>query len=328
MKKLPLCMAISHYDIVADLTSGRVPVEGVELNCLNHEITDIFYRFLNHREFDVSEMSFAKYASMVSQGDDSLIAIPVFPSRIFRHSCIYVRRDGPIRKPADLKGRSIGIPEWAQTAQLFARGFLTHQYGVDLRSINWIQGGINEPGRKEKVALKLPPGVQVTIEAERAMSDMLLSGEIDAVMSAHPPACFEHDPANVGRLFEDYMTVEKEYYNATKIFPIMHLVAIRREIVDAHPWVAVNLYRSFCQARERCIERALYIDASRFPIPWGHELAAQAQRTFGQLWPYGIEANRVTLEAGLQFAFEQGICHRQLRPEELFAKQIQGHYRT
>jgi 4,5-dihydroxyphthalate decarboxylase len=323
-----LSLAISHYDLVADLTAGRIPVEGIDLTCLNLEITDIFYRSINHREFDISEMSFAKYASMISQGDNSFVGIPVFPSRIFRHSCIYVRRDGPIKSPADMRGRRIGLPEWAQTAQLFAKGFLVHQFDVDLKWIEWVQAGVNEPGRTEKVALNLPAGIRLKPEPSKTLNAMLVTGEIDAAMTAHPPACFEQPHPNIRRLFENYMQIEEGYYAETRIFPIMHLVAIRQEVVRENPWVPGSLFTAFCEARRRSIERALYIDASRFPIPWGHALAEQAREKFGELWPYGIEDNRVTLAAALQFGFEQGICHRRLLPEDLFPKQLHSRSRT
>jgi 4,5-dihydroxyphthalate decarboxylase len=323
MNEVPLTLAISSYDHVEDLVAGRIVPEGIRLTCLTLPVEEIFFRFLKYREWDVSELSFAKYASLISQGDDSLTALPVFPSRIFRHSSIYVRRDGPVRTPQDLAGKRIGVPEWAQTAAVYSRGFMMHQYGIDLAEIDWVQAGVNEAGRTEKVALSLPAGIRLTPRPDRSLSQMLVEGEVDAVLSAHPPDCFESGHPNVTRLFEDYMTVEADYYRETGIFPIMHVLAAKRAVLEARPWIAMSLLKAFEEAKRRSIARALEITAPRFPIPWCFEHARRAQELFGgDYWPYGVEANRTTLEAFLQYAYEQGVCHRQLTPGDLFPEQV------
>jgi 4,5-dihydroxyphthalate decarboxylase len=328
MNELPLTLAISEYDHVTDLATGRIVPEGIRLTCLNLPVEEIFFRFLVNREWDVSETSMAKYASLVSQGDTSLIAIPVFPSRIFRHSSIYVRRDGPVSAPSDLVGRRVGLPEWAQTAAVYSRGLLMHQFGIDLSSIDWVQAGVNQPGRIEKVDLRLPAGIKLTRIADRTLSEMLVSGDVDAVLSAAPPACFEEGHPNIRRLFENYREVEAAYYQETSIFPIMHVVTIRRELYDRHPWIAMNLLKAFEEAKQRSIIRALDIKAPRFPIPWSYDNARQAQAMFGtDYWPYGIEANRPTLKAFLRYAFEQGVCHRLLEVEELFPKSVRSSFK-
>jgi 4,5-dihydroxyphthalate decarboxylase len=328
MNELSLTLAISRYDHVEDLVTGRVAADGIRLTCLTLPIEEIFFRFLKHREWDISELSFAKYCSLVSQGDRSLTAIPVFPSRIFRHSSIYVRRDGPVRRPEDLAGKRIGLPEWAQTAAVYSRGVLAHQYGIDLAGIDWIQAGVNQPGRGEKVPLNLPPGIRLTPAPTKCLSRLLVEGEVDAVLSAHAPDCFEEGHPNITRLFEDYMTVEADYYRATGIFPIMHVIALKRAVVEAHPWIAMNLLKAFEEAKRLSVARALEVTAPRFPIPWCFEHARRAQELFGQdHWPYGIEGNRPTLEAFLQYAYEQGVCHRQLAPEDLFAEQVLSRFR-
>ncbi len=325
MTRTPLTLAISHYDHVVDLVSGRAPVEGVELNALDLPIIDIFYRFLTFREFDVAEISMAKYVSMRSQGDESLIAIPVFPSRVHRHSCVYIRADGPVRQPSDLNGRRVGIPEWAETALVYARGMLASEYGVDLHSIDWVQAGVDQAGRMEKVRLALPDGLRVTPAPTQTLNDMLLRGEIDAIMAAWPPNAFTSGDSRVKRLFPDFVSVERRYFEKTKIFPIMHTVAFRRDVLDRNPWIAANLYAAFVEAKRRSVQRALSVVASVFPIPWWYDHAREAKEMFdGDLWPYGVAGNRHTLDTFLHWSFEQGVCHTRLTPEEIFLKSVQS----
>jgi 4,5-dihydroxyphthalate decarboxylase len=328
-RSLPLTLGITHYDHVSDLSSGRVPIEGVLLNCLELQTEEVFFRTIVFRDFDISEISLAKYASMRSQGDDSLIAIPVFPSRVPRHSAIYVKNGGTISKPSDLAGARVGIPEWAETALVYTRGALVHQYGLDLGSIRWIQGGVNEPGRTEKVALKLPEGVSVDHVTDKSLNEMLVAGKLDAVMCAHPPDAFTNGSGAIKRLFEDFIEVEERYVRETGIFPIMHTVVIRKNVLDQNPWVAMNLFKAFEEAKRRSIERMLFIGVSHVPIPWCYERAHRALDLFGKnYWPYGIEDNRPTLEAFLQWAFDQGVCHRRLTVEEIFAANVQQHFRV
>jgi 4,5-dihydroxyphthalate decarboxylase len=306
-----------------------VPVEGVDLTCLDLQIEEIFFRTFNYRDFDVSEVSMGKYTSLVSQGDSPLVAIPVFPSRVPRHSSIYVRRDGPVKAPSDLAGRKVGIPEWAQTASVYSRGFLAHQYKVDLTTIQWVQAGVDQPGRLEKVKLKLPTGIKYMSAPDKSLSSMLVSGEIDAALSAHAPACYEQHHPNIKRLFEDYLDLEQKYVKETGIYPIMHTIALKREIVERNPWVAMNLYKAFEQAKNRSVARALASTSSTLPIPWGYEFARRMQTIVGEdLMPYGIDPNRKTLEAFLQYAHEQGVTHRKLAPEDLFPPQVQNSVRV
>ena len=249
MNKLALTAATPDYDQVRDLALGRVTPEGIDLTFLTFPVEEIFYRFIVYKEWDVSEISMAKYVSLIAQGDESFWALPVFPSRVFRHSSLYVRRGGPIKKITDLAGRKVGIPEWAQTAAVYSRGLLAHEYGLKLSSIDWIQAGVNQPGRVEKVDLKLPKGVKITSKPEKSLNGMLLSGEIDAVLAARPPDAFLAGDPKIRRFFENYQEVEQAYYKKTGIFPIMHAVAVRREVLDKHPWVARNLLSAFDEAR-------------------------------------------------------------------------------
>jgi 4,5-dihydroxyphthalate decarboxylase len=283
-------------------------------------IEEIFYRFARFREFDASEMSFGKTVALASELAADIVPIPVFPSRVFRHSAIYIAGKSGIRSPKDLEGRKVGIPEWAQTAGIYARGLLAHEYGVDLASIQWHQAGVREAGRVEKVQLNLPAGVRVTPVPDRSLSQMLASGELDAVISAR-------DPGGT-RLFPDYVELEREYFRKTGIFPIMHVIVLRREVYERDRWIAMNLFRGFEEAKKRSTARLVDIGLSQVPLPWVAEHARRWRELAGEdYWPYGIEANRRTLEPFLQYAYEQGVAKRRLEPEELFAPETRESFK-
>jgi 4,5-dihydroxyphthalate decarboxylase len=321
MAAIRLTLALGDYDHTRDVAHGVVRPDGIELTWLNLPVEEIFFRFVKHREWDVSELSFGKYVSLVSQDDRRFVALPVFPSRVFRHSSIYVRRDGPVGSPPDLAGKRIGIPEWAQTASIYTRGFIARDLGIALAGIDWVQAGVNEPGRVEKVALRLPEGVRYRSEPRKTLNDMLVAGELDAVLSARPPRSFAE--GRIVRLYPDYRAAEEAYFRATGIFPIMHVLALRREAFDANPWIAMSLFKAFDEAKRRSLARLDDIAASHAPLAWIGDYVASAKRLFGDdPWPYGVEPNRVTLEAFLRFAHEQGVCHRRLEPEELFPPQV------
>jgi 4,5-dihydroxyphthalate decarboxylase len=300
---MPLTLAISPYDHVRDLRP-----QGIDLTVLELAIEEIFYRFTRFREWDVSEMSFAKAVSALSQPAPGIVAIPVFPSRVFRHSAIYTN----LKAPKDLEGKRVGIPEWAQTAGIYVRGLLQHEYRVDLARVDWVQAGVREPGRVEKVALKLPPGVRITPAPDKTLAGMLASGELDAVISARDPG----GP----RLFPNYLDVEEAYFRKTRIFPIMHVVVLRREVYERDRWIAMNLFKAFEEAKRASQARITEIGLSHVPMPW---LAERARRwreiAGGDSWPYGIEGNRPTLETFLQYSHEQGVAMRRLSVEQLFA---------
>lgn len=323
MTRLNISIAVNHYDHVRDLLDGRVRAEGIDLIPSVLPVEEIFYRFIKFREWDVAEMSLAKYVSLASQGGDGLSAIPVFPSRVFRQSSFYVKAGSSLRRAQDLAGRRIGVPEWAQTASIYSRGYLTGTVGIPLTQIEWVQAGVNDPGRAEKVALKLPNNVRLSSRADSSLNDMLLRGEIDVALTARPPQGVEN--GRIVRMFEDSAGVEKTWFEQTGIFPIMHVVAIRCELLDRHPWVATNLLKAFTEAKDRSLHRALDITCSHFPLPWISNAARAAQAMLGQdFWPYGLEPNRKTLQAFIDFAFEQGVCHRRLELEELFPIQVQS----
>ena len=328
MAKIHLSLAIGAYDHVRDLLDGTVQVAGVELTVLRLPVEEMFYRFLMQGEFDVSEATLAKIAALSAQDDRRFVPLPVFPSRVFRHSSIYVRSDGNIARPEELAGKRVGVPEWAQTAAIYTRGLLVHDYGVDLASIHWHQAGVNDPGRIEKVKLSLPSGIRLTVVADRSLSEMLLAGDLDAVLSARPPAPILAGDPRVRRLFADHREVELAYVRKTGLFPIMHVVAMRREVYERNRWLAMNLFKAFDEAKARSLERAGDMAASFFPLPWTADELRRARELFGDdPWAYGIAPNRATLEAFLRYAFEQGVCCRPVSLEALFPPEVQATFR-
>lgn len=323
-----LTMAMSDYDHVRDVVTGAVEVQGVELTTLHLPVEEIFYRFLHHREWQVTELSLAKYVSLRASGDESIVAIPVFPSRVCRHSSIYVRPDGP-KEPGDLAGTRIGVPEWAQTASVYSRSLLVHEWGIGLDQVQWFQTGVNQAGRKEKVALRVPDGVSVTPVPDRSLDQMLHDGDLDAVFSAHAPDSFERGDPGIVRLFPDYQAVEQEYVARTGIFPIMHVVAVRADVLEENPWVAQNLLTAFDEAKRRSIARLSELTLSRVPLPWVPARLAEMRSIFGDdPWPYGVPANRITLDAFTRFAYEQGVAAKHLGPEDLFPRRLLDQYRV
>jgi 4,5-dihydroxyphthalate decarboxylase len=319
VNELELTLAINDYDHTRDLVTGRVRVEGVRLRTLELSPPEINGRFSLYREWDVSEFGLGKYLAQRAAGDDSIVAIPVFPARSFRHASIYVATDSPLRALSDLAGRRVGIPEWAQTAVTYVRGLMVREHAVDLASIDWHQAGVSQPGRTEKVAVRLPDGVRVTPHPDRTLERLLADGDIDAVISAQPPDAFVARDPGIRRLYADPRSVDEASYRATGIYPIMHTVALRRPLLEAHPWVAIELWKGFEVAKRRSQERMLDGMMQRTPLPWATAAAEEARALFGDdFFPYGIEPNRVTLDAVLDFAYDQGVASRRLAVEDLF----------
>jgi 4,5-dihydroxyphthalate decarboxylase len=309
---LPLTLAINPYDHVRSLSP-----QGIDLTVLELPIEEIFFRFTKFREWDASEMSFGKTVSLMAEASPDIVPIPVFPSRVFRHSAIYIGEKSRIKEPKDLEGHKVGIPEWAQTAGMYVRGLLQHEYGVDLARVHWHQAGVHQPGRIEKVKLHLPEGVRITPVPDKSLVQMLASGELDAVISARDPGG--------KRLFEDYVSVEEKYYRKTGIYPIMHVIVLRREAYERDRWIAMNLLKAFEEAKRQSTRSLVEIGLSHVPMPWVAEHARRWRELAGEdFWPYGIEPNRPTLEAFVQYAHEQGVTARRLRVEELFAPETRG----
>ena len=284
---------------------------------------ECFARFTANREFDLAELSFAKFATQVTRPDSDIIGLPVICSRLFRFGSFYVNRRSGIRSVQDLAGRKVGSPEWAHSAAVYMRGWMHNEMGVKLTDVHWVQAGANAPGRAEKVEIHLPEGVQLTRVADKSLSQMLASGEIDCAIIARPPTCFLEGHPDVERLFPDFVDMEQDYYDRTRVWPIMHIVAMRRAIIEAHPWVGRNLLNAFEESKRRSLERLLDPAVSRYPVPWLSSYVRRQRDRFGaDLFPYGIEPNRPTWEQMALYTWQQGIAHRQFTPEEIFPRGI------
>ena len=321
MTKLRLTLACWDYDRTRALADGSVRAEGIDLNCLNLHVEETFFRMLRNREFDVAEMSLSSYAMSIARDQPAFIAIPVFPSRFFRQSCIFVSSKSGIREPKDLIGKRIGTPEYQMTAPVWIRGILQDEYGVDPASVEYFTGGEEEPGRDEKLKLELPPKFKLTrIGAAQTLTQMIADGDIDAMHTARIPSTFLTRPAAVKRLFENYVEVERAYYRKTRIFPIMHTVVIRRDVYRANPWIAQSLLKAFTAAKRKVYENLYTTSALITMLPWQVAQVEDVRREMGDdWWPYGFEPNRHVLDTFLRYHHEQGLSKRRLRPEELFA---------
>jgi 4,5-dihydroxyphthalate decarboxylase len=322
VSRLRLSLGCWNYDRTRALLEGRIQPEGIDLTYLSMPVEETFFRMLRHQEFDVAEMSLSSYTVSLFKERQDFIAIPVFPSRFFRHSCIYVNAKSGIKEPRDLIGRKIGNPEYQMTAPVWIRGILQDEYGVGVETQTYYQGGEEQPNRPEKLKIELPPRIKVAQLGEReTLAMMLREGSIDALYTARMPSTYKAGADGpVRRLFENYMEVEQAYYRKTKIFPIMHTVAIRREVYEQHPWVAMNLYKAFVEAQRECYDDLYVTAALKTSLPWLTKHVEDARALMGDdFWPYGFAPNRETLATFLRYHHEQGLSRRLLAPEELFA---------
>lgn len=322
MANLRLTLAVGDYEHTRDLASGDVRAEGIDLTVLRTPIEELLLRYVRHSEWQVSEMGMGPFASLLSRGHKDMVGIPVFTSRVFRHTSLYLRSDAGIQSPADLVGKRIGVPEWAMTAVIYVRAVLQHAYGVDLRSIQWFQAGVNEAGRVDKMNLKLP-GFSITPTPTRSLSEMLLAGDLDAIISARAPQPYLEGHPRFKRAWSDVFGEEVAYFDATGVFPIMHMIVLRRDAYEENRWIAVNLTKAFEEAKRRALHRIKDSAVSHFPIPWlSHHVALAQAHVGADFWPYGIEPNRKTLDAYCQWCYEQDVCERRLAVEEFFAPEV------
>ena len=321
MSQLKLSIATTDYDHFRDFRLGHVKAEGIDHNWLNLGHHECFARFTANREFDVCELSFAKFSAQVTRNDPDIIGLPVICSRLFRFSSFYINRNSGIETIADLAGKKVGSPEWAHSAAVYMRGWMHNDMGVKLTDVHWHQAGANAPGREEKVELNLPEGVRLTRVPDKSLSEMLATGEIDCTIIARPPTCFLEGHPDVVRLYPDYLEMEEDYYEHTGVWPIMHIIAMRRQVLEENPWVGRNLYSAFVESKRRSIERLFDPAVSRYPLPWLATYARKMRDRFGEdTFPYGIEENRPTWEQMALYTWQQGIARRQFNPEEIFPK--------
>ena len=320
MVEVPITIACGNYDRTRAIRDGRVKVEGCEVTYLPLYPEEIFFRAFRYQEFDVSELSLSSYIRTVAAGNSAYIGIPAFVSRLFRHSGIYVRADAGIRAPADLRGKRIGLPEYQITAVVWMRGILQHEYGVLPTEIHWRSGGQEEPGRDERTPLKSIAGLDLKpIGAEQTLVGMLRDGELDALFTARAPSSFLRGEAHIKRLFANTREAEQAYYKKTRMFPIMHIIGIRKALVEKYPWLPTSVYKAFCEAKALAMINLRDVNALMVTLPWleaeTHETAAIMGEDF---WKYGIAENLPEIEALTKYIHEQGLADRRVKVEELF----------
>jgi 4,5-dihydroxyphthalate decarboxylase len=319
MSKLQLSVAVGDYDRTRPLIDGSVQIDGVDPIYMTLSPEEIFFRAFRSAEFDICELSLSSFTVKTALGESPYIGVPAFVSRAFRHTAIYVRTDR-VKRPEDLKGRKVGVPEYQLTANVWARAFLEEDFGVKPSDIHWIRGGIEVPGRPEKITLKLPSNIRLENAPDGAtISGMLEAGEIDGFIAPRPPAFIERGHPDVGWLFPDPTAAAKDYYARTRIFPIMHLVGVRREIADKHPWLPAAVFKAFEQARGACLAKLSDTSATKVTLPFVEEQLKAARTLMGaDFWSYGVPANRHVLEAFLRHHHAQGLSARQVGVDELF----------
>lgn len=319
MAKLQISVAMGDYDRNRALYDGRVQIDGCDPVYMLLNPEEMFFRAMRSRDFDITELSFSSYLVKHAKGDSPYVAVPVFLSRAFRHTSIYVRKDR-IKRPEDLKGCRIGVPEYQLTAIVWARSILQDDYGVQPEDVTWVRGGIDTPGRPEKIKLELPPGVKIEAAPEgRTISDLLDSGEIDAFIAPRPPSGAALSNPNVAWLFDDPTAVAKDYYRRTGIFPIMHVVGIRKELAQQHRWLPAAVFKAFSESKTKALELLADTSATKVTLPFVEEQLKAARETLGQdFWSYGVASNRKTIEAFLHHHHAQGLSCRRVSLDELF----------
>jgi 4,5-dihydroxyphthalate decarboxylase len=319
MSKLELSVAVGDYDRTRALIDGSVAIDGVDPIFMTLVPEEIFFRAFRAAEFDICELSLSSYTVKTAQDNSPYIAVPAFVSRAFRHTAIYVRTDR-VKKPQDLKGRKVGLPEYQLTANVWARALLDDEYGVKPADIHWVRGGIEEPGRPEKLAIKLPPGVRLDNAPEGAtISGLLEAGEIDGFIAPRPPTLVEKGHPHIGWLFPDPVAVAKDYFKRTGLFPIMHVIGIRRTLAEKHPWLPGAVFKAFEQAKAVGLEKLSDTSATKVTLPFVEEALKNARTLMGEdYWSYGVEPNRKVLDYFLGQHHAQGLSSRRVSVDELF----------
>ena len=321
LKRVTISVGCCDYDRTRAVLDGRVPIEGCEVVPIPVEPEEAFHRAFRFAEFDVAELSLSSHTLLTSRGENQYVGVPAFVSRLFRHSGIYIRTDRGIRTAADLAGKTIGVPEYQITANTWIRGILKDDFGFEPKSARWRRGGLEEAGRGERTPLRLPPGIELEqVAAGKTLSGMLEAGEIDALISARAPSCLLRGARNVARLFPDYRKAEEDYFKRTGIFPIMHIIGIRKTLVEQHPWLPASVMKAFIKAKDVAMYELGQIGHLFTSHPWGVSEFDAARRLMGDdYWSYGFEPNRSVLATFTRYHHDQGLSSRLVEPEELFA---------
>lgn len=319
MSKLRLSVAMGNYDRTRALVDGEVRIDGADPIYMLLSPEEMFFRSFRDVAFDVSELSLSTFALKTAEGSNPYVGIPVFPSRAFRHTSIHVRNDRGIEGPADLKGRRVGTPEYQLTACVWARALLQDEYGVAPSEVLWVRGGMEHRGRREKVALRLPPEIRFE-EApdDLTLSQMLERGDIDGIVGPRAPSCFERGHPQVRWLFADPSRAAAEYFERTRIFPIMHVLGVRRELAEQHPWLPMALHKAFTAAKDIALARLTDTSATKVTLPFVEEQLRAARALMGpDFWSYGAAPNHHVLDKFLHHHHAQGLSRRRLSVEEL-----------
>lgn len=321
-KKLELSVGCCDYDRTRAIFDGRAPIEGCDVIGAPIEPEEAFHRAFRFAEFDVSELSLSSHTLMTARGENRYVGVPAFVSRLFRHSGVYIRTDRGIKAPQDLRGKRIGLPEYQITANVWIRGILQDDFGVDPKSISWLQGGLEDAGRSERTPLTLPPGIDLQrVSGDKTLSAMLASGEIDALISARAPSCFTRGQPEVRRLFGNYRDAEADYFKRTGIFPIMHIIGVRKALVEKHPWLPVSVFKAFVLAKELAMVELGQIGHLFTSLPWAVADYESAKTLLGSdYWSYGFGTNRHVLDKFTHYHHAQGLSSTRVEPEQLFAE--------
>ncbi|VVT31351.1 ABC transporter substrate-binding protein [Rhizobium sp. EC-SD404] len=319
MTDLKLSLAMGDYDRTRPIADGRVKIDGVDPTCMLLSPEEMFFRAFRHQAFDVSELSLSSYSISVARGDPHYVAIPVFLSRAFRHTSVYIRTDKGIEKPADLKGKRIGIAEYQLSANVWVRGILEDAYGVKPSDICWVRGGMNTPGRPEKIKVDLPVDIRIEAAPEGAtLNQMLIDGTIDGFIGPRAPMCFDEGFDKVDRLFPDTRAAE-EWYRETSLFPIMHVLGMRRSLAEAQPFLPGALLKAFSEAKAMAQKALSDTSATKVTMPFVEDNLRRAGTLMGSdIWTYGLNGNRETLATFLDYHYRQGLSPRKVEVKELF----------
>ena len=322
LTQIPITLACGDYDRVRGIRDGRIAIEGCAVTFLPMEPEEIFFRAFRYQEFDVCELSMSSHLRATDSGQSGYVGIPAFVSRLFRHSGIYIRTDRGIRTPGDLKGKTIGLPEYQITAVVWMRGILQDEYGVKPTDIAWRSGGIEQPGRDERTPLAPIPGLDLKpIPDDKTLSGMLEAGELDAMFSARPPSCFLRKAPHIGRLFPDFRAAEKAYYKKTGLFPIMHLIGVRKSLAEKYPWMPASIYKAFCEAKALAMWEVQDVNALRVTLPWLTAEAQESAELMGEdYWRYGVKESQKEIDTLARYSHEQGLVKQRLTAEALFAR--------